>query len=291
MQIQTTSKGSVIKVQFDDVASGWEQWVMLTSDRHHDNPRCRRDLELDHLEKAKERNAIIIDAGDMFCAMQGKYDPRRSMDDVRPEDVGADYLDRIVIHAAEFYGPYAEHFLVIGQGNHETAVLNHNGTSLTSNLVHRLNSDYGGSIHIGKYGGWVRFAFRINKTKHYSSRLRYHHGYGGGAPVTRGAIQTNRQAVYQPDANIILNGHDHNGWIIPIARARLSDGDIPYKDILYFLRTPGYKDEYGDGSEGFRVEKGGDPKPQGCIWLRFTADQSRRNNQMPIRIRCETDFD
>lgn len=83
--------GPVVSVYFDDVQAGWEQWVMLSSDRHHDNIHCDRRLERRHLEQAAARSALIVDAGDLFCAMQGKYDPRSSMDDIRPEDVGADF--------------------------------------------------------------------------------------------------------------------------------------------------------------------------------------------------------
>ena len=60
-------------------------WVLLTSDRHHDNPHCNQELEKKHLDQAVEREAVIIDYGDLFCAMQGKYDRRHSKDDIRPE--------------------------------------------------------------------------------------------------------------------------------------------------------------------------------------------------------------
>ena len=48
----------------------WEQWVLLRSDVHHDNPKCDQDLERKHLDEAKECNAPIIDNGDLFCAKQ-----------------------------------------------------------------------------------------------------------------------------------------------------------------------------------------------------------------------------
>lgn len=267
MRVETD--GSVLTVYIDDVAAGWEQWVMLSSDRHHDNIHCDRALERQQLELAKQRNALILDFGDLFCAMQGKYDPRSSMDDIRPEDVGSDYLDRIVRHAAEGYGPYANNFLLISMGNHETKILEKHGHHLTSALVHRLNSDYGGNVHVGKYGGWVRFMFRMNKTKSTSRKLKYHHGARGGGEVTRGTIQTNRQAVYLPDADIVVNGHTHDNWILPIARERISDKGKIYRDLLWFVRTPGYKNSYKDGSSGWEVEKWMPPKPMGCVWMRF----------------------
>ena len=258
---------------FPGVGLHWEQWFLISGDRHHDNKSCLRDLELKHLKQAKERDALIIDVGDLFCAMQGKYDPRASMDDIRPEDVGADYLDRIVKHAAEDYGPFAKNFVLIGEGNHESAILKHHHTSLISGLVHRLNSDHKGQVFQGGFGGWIRMQFIARKTVTKSIMVKYHHGSGGGnSPVTRGTIQTNRQAVYQPDANILINGHTHDAYHVPIARERCSQDLVVGSDIVHFLRTPTYKDDYGDGRSGWWIEKGYPPKPKGCIWMQLTYD-------------------
>lgn len=275
---------NVLHVHFDDIYEGWHQWIMLSSDRHHDNIACDRKLEQRHLDKAKERGALIIDVGDLFCAMQGKYDPRRSMDDIRPEDVGADYLDRIVMHAAEFYGPYAANWLMIGRGNHDQGILSHCGTDLVSNLTHRLNGDFGGHVYAGGYGGWVHFFFKMRKTVGASRKLKYFHGSGGGGPVTRGVIQTNRQAVYLPDADIVTNGHTHDAWYMPIARERLSKQGVVGQDLIHFIRTPTYKNDYGDGSGGWHVERGMPPKPKGCAWLHFVYDREGVSTVVEIDI-------
>jgi len=263
---------NVLSVYFDDVSAGWEQWVLLSADRHHDNIHCDRAFEKRHLEQAKERDAIVLDFGDLFCAMQGKYDPRSSMDDIRAEDVGEDYLDRIVSHAARDYAAYAANWLLIGQGNHESNIRKRHGTDLISNLVHRLNADHGGRCHVGGYGGWVRFMFTAHGTRRSSIALKYHHGAGGGGAVTRGVIQTNRQAVYLPDADIVVNGHTHDSWYVPLARERLGSTGKVYRDLVHFIRVPGYKDEYNDGSGGFHIEKWGPPKPIGAAWLRLWFD-------------------
>lgn len=262
-----------LQLTFPDVGQGWEQWFLISGDRHHDNKQCMRDLELRHLKMAQEREALILDVGDLFCAMQGKYDPRSSMDDIRPEDVSAKYLDKIVEHAAEFYGPFAPNFVLLGEGNHETAILKRHHTSLIGNLVHRLNSDHKGQVYDGGYGGWVRLQFIARKTVCKALMIKYHHGSGGGSsPVTRGVIQTNRQAVYQPDADILINGHTHDAYHVPIARERCSQRMVVTSDIIHFLRTPTYKDEYGDGKSGWWIEKGNPPKPRGCVWMRLYYD-------------------
>lgn len=247
---------------------------MLRSDAHHDNIYCNRELEREHLEKAKKRGALIVDAGDLFCAMQGKWDPRSSYDALREEDKSENYLDLIVDHAAEDYAPYAENFLSIGHGNHETNIRNRHGTDLSSNLVRELNRS-GGNVFMGYYGGWVRFQFKVHKTKSFIRNLKYYHGKSTQAPVTKGVIQTARQAVYLPDADIVLNGHNHESYIVPIKRERLTHKGNVDHDVCYFARTPGYKDEYADGAKGFAVEKGTGPKPIGCAWVRFYLKRGR----------------
>src|SRR4030066_2283549 len=87
--------GNVTKVYFDDTFDGWEQWLWLRSDAHHDSAHCRRDLEIKHLDAAVKRNALILDGGDMLDAMQGHYDPRRNYDDLRNEYKVANYYDDI----------------------------------------------------------------------------------------------------------------------------------------------------------------------------------------------------
>jgi hypothetical protein len=277
-----SANGAVLTVRFAAVKSGWEQWLLLSGDRHHDNVHCDRRLEHYHLEQARDREALIIDVGDLFCAMQGKYDPRSNMDDLRPEDKSEKYLDKIVEHAADFYAPFADNWLLMGKGNHESNISRRHGTDLTSNLVHRLNSDHDGRVFIGGFGGWVRFIFQDDKNHGRGTvNMKYFHGAGGEAPVTRGVIQTNRQAVYLPDANVVVNGHNHHSYHLPIKRERLTTKGVVTQDIVHYVRTPGYKDEYADGSGGWHVERGGVPKPIGCVWMRITMDRKgAKNNDM-----------
>lgn len=254
-------------VTFDDIKPGWEQWFLLRSDVHHDNPKCNQELEKKHLDEAKECGAYIIDNGDLFCAMQGKWDKRSSKDAIRPEHQSGNYLDRLVDTAAEFYAPYAENFLVLGRGNHETAIRGKHETDLTDRLAAKLR-DKGSEVLAGGYGGFVKFIFRIS-TVSTSKVLHYYHGSGGGGPVTRGVIQTNRMAVYCPDAHIILTGHTHDSWEMRIARMRLSQSGEVYRDEQVHVRCAGYKDAWGDGSSGWEVERMLGPKPQDAAWLRF----------------------
>ena len=101
-----------------------EQWVLLRSDAHHDNPHSDHEREKQDLDEAIKRNAIILDIGDFFCAMGGRADPRRSRHgQTRDEHLDSpDYFDSLVKHGAKFLAPYASHIALLAQGNHETAV-------------------------------------------------------------------------------------------------------------------------------------------------------------------------
>jgi len=246
-----------------------EQWVLLQSDVHWDNPHCNWDLLHKHWSLAKERNAPILDNGDFFCAMQGKWDKRANKDDLRPEHRTATYLDALVATAADALHPFRDLLTLRGVGNHETGVIKRHETHLTERLVERLRMKHSPAA-LGGYSGFVVFSVRIKQTRVFPIKLYYHHGYGGGGPVTRGVIQTNRQAVYLADADMVWTGHTHDSWQMPIARVRLNQDTtrIEHTRQVHF-RTAGYKEEYVDGWGGWHVERGGPPKPIGAAWLRF----------------------
>jgi hypothetical protein len=234
---------SVCRLHIDLAGMRSEQWILLRSDAHHDNAHCNQALEREHLEEAKQRNAIVLDGGDLFCAMQGKWDRRKDQSQLRPEYQGNNYLDRLVDEAAEFYEPYVNNLAMLGVGNHESSILKHHETDLTERLVERLNlhttNDH--KIIRGGFSGWVQIKVKRAGASCRGINIKHHHGYGGGGPVTRGVIQTNRMAVYLPDADIVWTGHTHDSWVMPITRERITDMGGLYFDEQVHVKTSGYK--------------------------------------------------
>lgn len=252
-----------------DISSpDWEQWFLLRSDAHHDNLLANHKLERQHLDEAIERGAGILDFGDLCCAMNGKWDKRADPRQFR-EELRSNYLDSLVRYNADFYLPYANSWLMIAPGNHESSVRKRHETDLTERIAERFRAA-GSPVQTMPYAGWVRFMFARGAQRE-SVRLRYTHGYGGGGPVTRDIIQTSRQAVYL-DADIVVSGHTHDQFEVPIMRERLNQAGIPELEEMTFLKLGGYKDEFSAG-EGWAVEKGLPPKPQGAYWLRFYRER------------------
>ena len=261
---------NVLAVYVDLSALDAEQWFLLRSDVHHDNLHCDQKLERRHLEQAKARGAGVLDNGDLFCAMQGKWDPRSDRSQLRPEFQDTnDYLNCLVEYAADFLGPYADNLIELDHGNHETGIINHHNFNLTRALCKALNDKHGTDIGCGGIGGHVLFRLR-RKRQQQTFILSRHHGRGQGrAEVTRGVIESNRMAVIHPDANIVWTGHSHDEWCVPVTRWRVSQKGVVSKDKQYHIRTPGYKDGTQDGYEGWENVKGMAPKPLGAAWLRF----------------------
>lgn len=260
---------TVVTVRLDGISAGWEQFFLLRSDAHHDNAHTDHALEREHLELAKERGAGILDLGDLFCAMQGKWDKRADQRQLLPalRDSGKPYLDALVDYNAAFYQPYAENFLLLSPGNHETSILGRHETNLTERLAERLRAA-GSPVRTGTYQGWVRFRFEWNRHKQQTVRLRYTHGYAGGGAVTKDVIQTARQLAYLGNADILVSGHTHDGWQMTVRRESLDRHGVPEMRDVECLKCPGYKDEYSPGG-GWAVEKGHCPKPKGAWFLRF----------------------
>ena len=274
-------------VDLDCTSKQNEWWFLLSGDRHHDNPHADHALELKHLEMARSRNAGIIDVGDMHCAMEGKFDPRRNKAGIREEHAMApDYLDSLVRYASDFYAPYSKNFVVIGRGNHESAILKNCETDITERTCERMSQISKCKVHAGGYGGWVRFNIEMHKNERYSLALKYFHGAGGAALMSFDTLKIRRAAAVTPDADVIVQGHVHKQWFMPLSRERLvcdRGGARIVSDIQYHVRTGTYKDEFDDGHAGWHIEQGRGPEVQGAVWMRlFLAKRtSKTRNGKP----------
>ena len=262
----------------------WEFWVLAIGDQHFDNPYCNRSLYRKHLEQAKERGAAIVSNGDLFCAMQGKYDPRRSKDNVREEHKRGDYLDALVETGADWHQDYAEWWALQGYGNHETAIRSKLETDILARWTRTMADRYNSPVQLGGYQGWLRFIFEgEGKKVQFSATLNYHHGSGGGGPVTKGTLWPVKRAAVVPDADIVLWSHIHERWVFPVTRERLTNSGRPYTDNQLHVQLSTYKEEYLKGI-GYHVERGRPPKPLGGAWIRFYWSRKAE------RIRWEARF-
>lgn len=249
-----------------------EQWFLLRSDAHQDNPLCNRELEMKHLEEAKESKAIILDNGDLFCAMEGKGDPRGSKK-IRPEHIGSNYLDLLVKEAANRYEPYAHLWALMAMGNHEASVNDRRETNLTDRLASVLTDRTGHKVQGGGICNWVTIRMTSKCGQKAVYRIYMHHGYGGGGPVTLDVIQGQRKAASVEGADLYVSGHTHGNWTVPRYKTQLSPATgLEEMKEVQMVKLPTYKDEFfSTEGRGFHHIKGRDPKPLGAYWLCLKA--------------------
>jgi len=254
-------KNDAVLIRMDNVKAGWEQWFLLHSDVHYDNKKCDRNLLKKHHQEAKEKGAGIIDFGDFFDVMGGKYDPRSGKQDIRPEYNKGSYFDAVVEDAADYLSNYKDNIVLIAEGNHEISIQNRQEINLTKRLIEKVNPNI---IH-GKYTGWIRFNFTIGNTQRSSKTLYYTHGSGGNAPVTRGVIQSARRQDFI-DADILVSGHIHTEYQLSRPKVKLNDAGNQLIYEQHHVQLGTYKDSFSGTWENM---KGFPPPSMGGAWIRF----------------------
>jgi hypothetical protein len=245
-----------------------ENRVALLSDIHWDNPKCDREMLKRHLDYCLENQIPVFINGDFFCLMQGKGDKRGNKSDIRPEHNNAKYLDSVVETAVEWWSPYASILTVIGYGNHETSIIKYQETDLLQRFVDLMNYKNKANIFTGGYGGWMVIKYETRTSTSLTKYLKYHHGLGLGGVVTRGAINLTRALEIYENMDVFVMGHIHENSSRNDVRDSIqyNQGKRCYElhqKQIHLAITGTYKEEYGDGSQGWHVERGAPVKPVG----------------------------
>ena len=247
--------------------------IAMLSDVHWDNPKCKLDLLKKDLDYCKANNIPVMLNGDTFCLMQGKWDPRGTKSDIRPEHNGINYLDLVIKTAVDFFSPYADIITVVGYGNHETSILKRHETDMIRRFVDLMNLANNTNICTGGYGGWliVRHEFRPGVLSTFKGK--YFHGSGGGGIVTRGEINLTRALEMYEDFDFFVMGHIHENKATNIVRDSLeyhsAKGYYVYHRPMHLAITGTYKEEYIDGAQGWHIERGAPPKLVGGRIMEF----------------------
>lgn len=257
--------------------------IAMLSDIHWDNPKCDWNQLKKDLDYCKAKDISVMINGDMFCLMQGKGDRRGNKSDIRPEHNNAKYLDSIVETAVEWWSPYAHILTVIGYGNHETAIIKWQETDILQRFVDLLNYKNGSNVYTGGYGGWLIVRQHISDNINTSFKIKYFHGSGGGGVVTKGALNLTRALEMYEDFDVFTMGHIHENAARNDVRDTISyNSKLGYRQEhkqIHLMLTGTYKEEYGDGSKGWHVERGAPVKPTGGRILVFESDRFEKDGQ------------
>ena len=262
-----------------------EYTFFLAPDVHFDNPKCDRVQFKKLLDQCVERNAYIIFNGDLFCLMQGRYDPRRARDSVRPEHNHNNYLDLVINDAAEFLAPYADRIALIGYGNHETNICKRLETDPIERLIERLHFMTSHKIMKSGYHGFLMLKFGALQNGKYntvsSSVIYHHHGKFSGV-ISKGVLGVGRHGAVTPDADVILTGHTHDNWSMEQPRYRLSKrtGEVTIEPQIH-LKSGTLKEEFAVPN-GWAVETIVMPKSNAGWWINYHTKRLEKGGEINI---------
>jgi hypothetical protein len=222
---------------------GKQTVLALLSDLHIDAADHDRDQLIADLNAAKTLGARISINGDTVDAILpsdrkrhhpsvGKHNPERD-----------DVINQIVRQAVDVLKPYADLIDVISPGNHERAVLKYHHVDITSMIVAMLNavrSDGLPPIHVGSYRGFQVYRLHADKGAGKTFTVFRHHGRGGSAPVTGGALDLDRIRK-DFDADLYWLGHKHQSIQRSFSRYTIGSKGKLYERKQRAVMSAGYK--------------------------------------------------
>lgn len=192
------------------------------------------------LEKCRAENIRIIFNGDIADFITLK-DPRYNK--AHDKTVAAAVINEQVEWVTEFLKPYADLIDLIGIGNHEDVLIKHYGIDPLRFIIKMLNAG-GGNIQYGAYRGFITHRFKYAKGSRRKNLVIFrHHGSGGSAPVTGGAIDINR-IMTGFDADIYFIGHKHKQTQRGVPVVCVNERGNIYQKLRHGIMTPGFQRPY-----------------------------------------------
>lgn len=262
---------------------------LLMSDLHIGAASCDKELIASELQWARDNKARVAIAGDVFDLLLPKDHKRFNPTVLDPLIRNTDsVLNATLNMGVKILKPYADLIDLIGCGNHETSITKYHATDIIALLCERLSTPKHQVQHGGYTGAWVNTYSRPSGGDGGGTGsfvIRYHHGMGGAAPVTKGLIDFARFSSWMRDADVIWFGHKHNRTLAHVRESRIprQGDDFELRDVFH-VQTSSYDtdqhpqfDSEGTYTTNWGTEKGFAPQGRGGakLWVSIDARTAR----------------
>lgn len=276
--------------------------LCLMSDLHIGGLHVDYDLIESELKRAKSIGAKILINGDVFDAIMPGDRKRYRANNLHPRmfQAGDDMIGESIRWAIEILQPYKDDIIMIGDGNHDDAVARYHHIEPVKHLVIALNGTGEPTVKYGGYHGFIHVKMPVSEStgraRWANYVIHYHHGAGGGAPVTKGAITFSRAAMWLEGVDAIWRGHTHqrqagrDSKISFNTKILVPSERVMTKDVLT-LRTGSYIDTYkGTSSEdlvkhgrkdGYAALWDAPNLPKGGLTLHLRSTRNQSNPDEP----------
>jgi hypothetical protein len=185
--------------------------------------------------------ARLIFNGDLADFITVK-DPRYNK--AKDKAVLAGIINEQIEFVVDFLTPYVDDIDLIGIGNHEDVLIKHYGIDALRFVLRDLNRIREERklppIHYGSYRGFMVYRFKAGK-KISNLVIMRHHGGGGNAPVTGGAIDLYR-LMTGFDADLYFVGHKHKATYREEPIVKIKGSGAIYQKMRKAIMTPGFQE-------------------------------------------------
>lgn len=255
--------------------------LLFVSDLHLGSSGINEQRIRREFDDALEKGARILIGGDILDAIWIS-DPRYLKSGLGPSVISRqDEMNAALEYWKEFMQEYSGAIDFLGMGNHESVLLERHGIDLNRLLAISLGLDP--NRVCGGYWSVISYSFTPAGRKHSCElSIFYHHGSGGGAPITRGMIEVSRTKMYVEGVDIIWQGHTHDRWVAPYSVLRVERGGYPAFGEVMVIRTGGYR--YW-GSNPWENRRGHLPKAHGGVFV--TASYTTGAGRRYLKLKAE----
>jgi predicted phosphodiesterase len=230
---------------FETIAPFEPRAVVITGDPHIGKHPETTELLRQDLEDAKARGDWIIVWGDVRQWITPNDRKRYSAKEGDNRDA---LVNKWVNELVRFFEPFVDNIIAIKLGNHETSLIKHSNTDPIVMLVDRLNQlrspDLQRIVYAGYTAWWLVRFINTNDTGQrvgsVSCKFWLHHGAGGSAPVTKGALDRARIQDAIIGADVYVIGHKHTAVSIPTQKEHCDDYGNVRRRTVDFIIVPGY---------------------------------------------------
>lgn len=252
--------------------------IIFMGDEHFNShnfaaDRWHRDLD-DLRELAKRERTYFIKMGDVFEAMSTSE--RHAFSNSALHESNKTRWEREYAREIEEYYKHVKFMtgktLAVFGGNHFFKFFD--GTTSDMVLANKLEAPYIGVC------GYVILSLRADKYHCHELKIFVHHGTGSGQTAGSSFNGLERAANYFPDADIVMQGHNHMAGAMQLPRITCSKGKgDSYRireDVRIIGRTGSYLKSYESRVPSYAVDNLYRPSTLG--YLHVIANVRRKSN-------------
>ena len=237
--------------------------LAVFGDLHYNSRQCDKQKFEEFLKEAKDKNAYLIGLGDYLDSVSSSE--RAILSGNKLHDSTINTIEKMYLghtkELATLINKYCKgKVLGLVEGNHYYQFV---GGATTDELL----CQYTGAGNMGTCC-ILRLSIGLGATRKHSIDIACHHGLGGGRSCGS-SINKLQQMSMGFDADIMLQGHDHNRCVDYINRLQLNHvGRLINKKVL-LARTGSFLKGFEEGVQSYVVDALYPPSDLGGLFIKI----------------------